>query len=68
MGSYRFKTGFYGLCDMLKFFQSIMNRLTEKLLNSHCYLDEMLIATVGSAKEHCKFFTEVQRTLNDEVK
>ena len=50
---------------MLKELQRIMDRLTEKLPNSPCYLDKMLIATVGSAKGHCKLFTDVQRTLED---
>ena len=36
-GSYRFKTGFYGLGDMPNEFQRIMDRLTEKLPNTHCY-------------------------------
>ena len=42
-----------------------MNRVTEKLRNTHCYLDDILIATVGSAKEHCKLVNNVSKTLND---
>ena len=49
-GSYRFKTGFYGLGDMTNEFQRIMDRLTEKLPNIHCYPDEILIATVGRGR------------------
>ena len=35
-GSYRFKTRFYGLGDMPNEIQRIMDRLTEKLPNTHC--------------------------------
>ena len=65
-GSYRFKTGFYGLGDMPNEFQRIMDRLTEKLPNTHCYLDDILIATVGSEEEHKKLVINVLKTLDDE--
>ena len=45
-GSYSFKIGFYGLGDMPNEFQRIMDRMTEKLPNTHCYLDDILNATV----------------------
>ena len=47
-------------------FQRIMNRLTEKLPNTHCYLDDILIATVGSEEEHKKLVINVLKTLDDE--
>ena len=65
-GSYRFKTGFYGLGDTPNEFQRIMDRLTEKLPNTHCYLDDILIATVGSEEEHKKLVINVLKTLDDE--
>ena len=65
-GSYCFKTGFYGLGDMPNEFQRIMDRLTEKLPNTHCYLDDILIATVGSEDEHKKLVINVLKTLDDE--
>ena len=65
-GSYRFKTGFYGLGDMPNEFQRIMDRLTEKLPNTHCYLDDILMATVGSEDEHKKLVINVLKTLDDE--
>ena len=64
-GSYRFKIGFYGLSDMPNEFQRIMDRLTEKLPNTHCYLDDILIATVGSKDEHKKLVINVLKTLDD---
>ena len=35
-GSYRFKTGFYGLGNIPNEFQRIIYRMTEKLHNTHC--------------------------------
>ena len=66
-GCYRFTTGFYGLSDMPNEVQHFMDRLTEKLPNTRCYLDDILIAIVGSAKEHCELFSDVLRTLDDKV-
>ena len=64
--SYRFKTGLYGLGDMLNEFQRIMDRLTENLPNTHCYLDDVSIVTVGSAEEHRKLVINVLKTLDHE--
>ena len=36
--------------------------------DTHCYLDDILIAIVGSAKEHCELFSDILRTLDDKVK
>ena len=46
-------------------FQRIMDRLTEKLPNTHCYLDDILIWTVGSEDEHKKLVINVLKTLDD---
>ena len=47
-------------------FQRVMDRMTEKLPNTHCYLDDILIATVGSKDEHRKLVFNVLKTLDDE--
>ena len=65
-GSYHFKTGIYGLGDMPNEIQRIMDRLTENLLNKHCYLYDILIATIGSAEEHSKLVINDLLTLYDE--
>ena len=66
-GSYRFKTGLYGLGDKPNEFQRIMDQLTEKLPNTHCYLDEILMTTVVSIEEHRKLVINVVlKTLDDE--
>ena len=48
-------------------FQRIMDRLTEKLPNTHCYIDDILIGTVGSVEEHRKVVINVLKTLDDKV-
>ena len=65
-GSYRFKTGFYGLGDMPNDFQRITDHLMEKLPNTHCYLDDILMATVGSEDEHKKLVINDLKTPDDE--
>ena len=40
--------------------------MTEKLPNTHCYFDDILIATVGSEDEHQKLVVNVLKTLDDE--
>ena len=42
-----------------------MDRLTENLPNTHCYLDDILIATVGSVEEHRKLLINFLKTLDD---
>ena len=51
-GTYRFKTGFYGLTDMPTEFQKAMDRTLDGCLNSLCYLDDVLIVSVGTAEQH----------------
>ena len=46
-------------------FERIMGRMTEKLRNTHCNLDDILIATVGSKDEHRKLVINVLKTLDD---
>ena len=47
-------------------FQRIMDRMTEKLPNTRCYLDDILIATMGSKDEHRKIVINVLKTIDDE--
>ena len=52
MGTYRFKTGFYGLGDMPNVFQRVMDSLAGHVSGVLLYLDAILIATRGSAERH----------------
>ena len=51
---------------MLNEFQRITDHLTENLPNTHCYLDDVSIVTVGSAEEHRKLVINVLKTLDHE--
>ena len=51
-GKDRFKSGIYGLTDMPTEFQKAMDRTLDGCLNSLCYLDDMLIVSVGTAEQH----------------
>ena len=65
-GSYVLKPDFSWLGDMPNEFQRIMDRLTEKITNTHFYLDDILIATVGSEDEQKKLVINVLKTLDVE--
>ena len=59
-GSYRLKTGFYGLGDLPNEFGRFMGSLVEHLPGVHVYLEDILIATRGSAERHWR---EVRKLL-----
>ena len=51
-GTYRFKTGFYGLTDMPAEFQKAMDYALIGLKNTFCFLDNILIVSKGSEDDH----------------
>ena len=51
-GTYRFKTGFYGLTDMPKEFQKAMENTLQGLSGVFCFLDDILIVSEGSVVDH----------------
>ena len=51
-GTYRFKTGFYGLTDMPKEFQKAMDNTLQGLSGVFCFLDDILIVSKGSVVDH----------------
>ena len=51
-GTYRFKTGFYGLSDMSKGFQMAMNNTLNNIPGFICFLDDILIVTKGSISDY----------------
>ena len=59
-------TGLYGLVDMSNKFQRIMDMLVGKIATTHCYLDDILIATIGTACEHSKIVFKVLKSLDNE--
>ena len=51
-GTYRFKTGFYGLTDMPAEFQKAMDYALIGLKIKFCFLDDIMIASKGSEEDH----------------
>ena len=50
--TYRIKTGFYGLTDMPKEIQKIMDNTLQGLSGAFFFLDDILIVSKGSVVEH----------------
>ena len=65
-GTYRFKTGFYGLTDMPTEFQKAMDATLLNLLNTFCFLDDVLIVSVGSITDHNKLVEEAMKRIEAE--
>ena len=51
-GTYRFKTGFYGLTDMPAEFQKAIDCTLAGLNNTFCFLDDILIVSTGRTEQH----------------
>ena len=65
-GTYRFLTGFYGLTDMPTEFQKAMDRTLGVTNNEFCFLDDVLIATVGSIQHHNEVTEETIKKIEKE--
>ena len=51
-GTYRFKTGFYGLTDMPEEYQKAIECTLAGLTNTFCFLDNILIVSRGRIEHH----------------
>ena len=51
-GTYRFKTSFYGLIDMPAEFQRAKDCTLVGLNNTFCFLDNILIVSIGRIEDH----------------
>ena len=65
-GTYRFKTGFYGLTDMPKEFQKAMNNTLQGLSGLFCFLDDILTVSKSSILDHNKTVENGLERLDDE--
>ena len=65
-GTYRFKTGFYGLTDMPKEFQKAMDNTLQGLSGVFCFLDDILVVSKGSVEDHNILVDKVISRLDDE--
>ena len=54
-GTYRFKTGFYGLTDMLAEFQKAMDYTLIGLSNTYCFFDDIIVVSKGTKESHLKY-------------
>ena len=67
-GTYRFITAFYGLTDMPAAFQKVMDYTLVGLKNTHCFLDDIIIVSLGSKEDHLKVVYNCSKKLNDKNK
>ena len=51
-GTYRFKTGFYGLTSMPAEFERVMDSILSEFPRAHAFIDDILNTTKGSEIEH----------------
>ena len=51
-GTYRFRTGFYGLTTMPAEFQRVMDTILSELTQEHAFIDDILVVTKGTEIEH----------------
>ena len=65
-GTYRSKTGFYGLTDMPKEFQKAMDNTLQGLSGVFCFLDDILIVSKGSISDHNILVDKVITRLDEE--
>ena len=66
IGTYAFKTGFFGLTIMPPEFQKIMDEILHSVPNIFAFFDDILLVTKGNKEDHhLKKVEEVFRTLNE---
>ena len=51
-GTYRFKTGFYGLTDMPAELHKAIDCTLTSLTNTFCFLDDLSIVSRGKIEQH----------------
>ena len=61
-GTYRFKTGFYGLTDTPAEFQKAMDYTLVGLSNTYCFRDDIIVVNKGSKKSHLKYVELFEKT------
>ena len=65
-GTYRFITGFYGSTDMPAAFQKVMDYTLVGLQSTHCFLDDIILASRGSKEEHLKLVYRCLKKLDED--
>ena len=65
-GTYRFKTGFYGLTDMPAEFQKAMDYTPMGLQNTYCFLDDIIIVSTGTEADHLAYVFKCLKKLEED--
>ena len=65
-GKYRFTTGFYGLTDIPQAFQKVEEYTLVGLKNTHCFIDDIIIAGHGSKEDHLKLVYKCLKKLDED--
>ena len=65
-GTYRLKTGFYGLTDMPAEFQKSMDYTLIGLQNTYCFLDDIIIVSTGTEADHLAYVFKCLKKLEDD--
>ena len=65
-GTYRFKTGFYGLTDMPAEFQKAMDYTLISLQNTYCFLDDIIIVSTGTEADHLAYVHKCLKKLDED--
>ena len=65
-GTYRFKTGFYGLTDMPAEFQKALDYTLIGLQNTYCFLDDFIIVSTGTEADHLAYVFKCLKELEED--
>ena len=65
-GTYRFRTGFYGLTSMPAEFQRVMDSILNEFPQANAFIDDILVATKETEVEHISLVEKILRKLNRE--
>ena len=65
-GTYRFKTGFYGLTTMPAEFQRAMDCILAEYPQAHAFIDDILVVTKGTAVDHIATVEKILKKLDRE--
>ena len=65
-GTHRFLNGFYGLTDMPATFQKTIDKTLEGISSKFAFLDDILVITKGSIREHENELDNIFKKLNSE--
>ena len=65
-GTYRFKTGFYGLTTMPAEFQRVMDAILAEFPCAHAFIDDILVISKGTKIEHIALVEKILAKLDKE--